>query len=123
VSLAAAQASIEQLGTAISQTEDRLAVELLQVELHRLDLAADSRRLELLLGDAREPMVAGLVDDQSLDSQQAAAILGRSLNWIYHHRGLLQSALASAPDARPRYSKRLLDRLRRSWSSITRRDE
>lgn len=114
--LAATRTAIQVLASAIAEAEDGTEIQRLQAELQRLELAADSRRLELLIRDARAPQIGALVGDESLDSQQAADFLGRSLNWVYHHRSLLRGALVSPAETRSRYSSRTLERLMRSWS-------
>jgi hypothetical protein len=102
----------EAVGAASSLEEihDALA------ELRRVESVAEEQRLRLTLNgleaDAQTPE-----QDRTLDSAQTANYLSRSLDWVYHHRGLLRPALVSPEDSRPRYSTRELDRLRRAWKA------
>jgi hypothetical protein len=85
-------------------------------ELQRAASVAEEQRLRLTLNglgaETQRPE-----EDRTLDSAQTAEYLGRSIDWVYHHRGLLRPALVSPEDSRPRYSTRELDRLRRAWKA------
>jgi hypothetical protein len=85
-------------------------------ELRRVESVAEEQRLRLTLNGLHTETPT-LEHDQTLDSVQTAARLGRSRDWVYHHRGLLRPALVSPGDSRPRYSTRELDRLCRGWKA------
>jgi hypothetical protein len=85
-------------------------------ELRLLELEADSRRLQLLL-QQQEYTKDAAFRDEIVNSAQAAELLGRSIDWVYHNRPLLAPALASPPDSNPRYSRRNLEQLQRLWAS------
>ena len=85
-------------------------------ELRRAESVAEARRLRLMLSDL-EAEAQTPEQDRTLDSVQTAEYLGRTLDWVYHHRRLLRPALVGPEDSRPRYSTRELDRLRRGWKA------
>jgi hypothetical protein len=96
---------------AINVTEDIDVLHDALAALRRVESVAEARIVALIVAGSNRQ-----VPDEVFDTGAAAEYLGKSVDWVRHHKQTLLPARVNPPGTRPQFSKNEIHKLRRRWA-------